>query len=140
MPASLPRLNGLLKPLVADDLHNQDKLKEYLAEIIFLHKDPGTSRILSPRAVRYDDAGLKFKLSDWLHGREKRLQTLFDLAEGIRLRQQGDQATARCNVMRFDGPVVAWTFHLRVEGQAVRLEAVEVRQLCREGTFSYAAV
>ena len=45
----------------------------------------------------------------------------------------------RGNVMSYRGAVERWTLRLRVS-QTVSLEAVEVLELRREGTFSYPLV
>ena len=135
-PGSVPWLNGLLKPLRPAELQNRAKVKEYAAEIICLHKHPERFSILTPD-FRQDAAGLESKLSDWLQGREKRPGALLALVHEISVSKDKDRVTLRCNVMPLDGSVERWTFHLRTD-RAMKLEGVDIVELCQEETFSYA--
>ena len=135
-PGSVPLLNGLLKPILPADLQNRTKVKNYVADIIYLHKHPELFSVLTPD-FRYDAAGLKIEMSDWLQGSEKRAGALIALVDEILVSKDKDRVTLRCNVMPLDGSVEQWTFHLRAD-QAVKLEAVDILQLREVGTFSYA--
>ena len=135
-PGSVPWLNGLVKPLRPAELRSRAKVKEYAAEIICLHKHPELFSILTPD-FRHDAAGLESKRSDWLQGREKRPEALQALVHEIRVSKDKERVTLRCNVMPLDGSVEQWTFHLRTD-RAMKLEGVDIVELCKAETFSYA--
>ena len=163
-PGNAPFLNEVLAPLPAADLQDQDKLENYLIHIVQLQRhgacmvltksfrrehltharlidgfDPeDKAKILrSPVAERFT----REEIDAWLQGKEKSRRALLSLCHDLVLSWGADpsQVSVRGNIMDIDGAVEQWTLHLAV-GQAVKLQASEVKILRPGGTFFYPLV
>ena len=161
---SAPFLNEVLETLPAAGLQDQAKLEKYLIQVAQLQGratcvaltkqfrrehltharlidgfDPeDKAKILrSPVAERFT----REEIDSWLQGTEKSRRALLSLCHDLVLTRGEDrsQATVRGNVMDLDGAVEQWTLHLEVE-PAVKLQTIEVKTLCPEGTFFYPLV
>ena len=152
-------LNKVLEQLQPSDIWNHKKLERYVYQIVYLQKH-GFFKFLTPelkrerfttdriidkmnvsakdrQALLAGDLSLKeAQIDTWLEGTEKSRKVLLALFHDLEVNKIGDHVMIRGNVMSYLGAVEHWTFHLRVD-QTVRLESTDVREIYKEGTFSF---
>ena len=128
----LPFVNDVARPLYLADLHDEEKLENYLTSVGYFHWG---ECVPLTKHFQHRNTTTKEDVREWLNG-DRKPSDLIALCHDPVVTTNRDKATIRCNTMLGNGAVEQWTLRLRV-GKVMYLEAIEKIPLRKKDTFHY---